>query len=570
MFAVGLSGNDVGGYAQPGQAVTATVYTGASSLTKTVMTGQANKPQGYYDLKPSDGTVINGGDVVKVNLGGGVIISTTAVTITMHTNPTTDLVTGTAPAGARLRASLSQWTDDKSLYYQVTTTANATGIYTANFSGVADVQVYDWIGVAVADSKGNETNLWSGAPMISVDESDNSVWARVDGPNLAVTATLDTGSGTFTQTGTSGLDHYISLGRFPGEPDIQPGHHITVKTVSWKGVITVANLSASLDTAGNRLLGNAPAGRAQAQIYHAWSNRYPAGLGGVIRQITVTSPFTLAYANFDVRDGDGIWLTSYDSNGFDTGRWIDSRVFQVQVPNGVGAPQFSPSDVLTATLYASDGVTVKRQTSQDNDSNPTWYWMDMQGQIAVGDWVTVTDGAGWTAGLQVPPLTVQANAATDLIWGKGPKSLLLIQRNWDWQNAHFVPCDDYKLDAAYFGEDLLPDDRIQTTYFALNGNRVVSEFEFPWMRVNYADDWVGADYPAGHTFWITVKNSGGTVKATAVMSTTPGGGWDGDGFQTQWDNWSPPQPDIKAGDWVYAQSEDGYSNTIHVGTSPAR
>ena len=157
VFAVGLGWNDVGGYAQPGQTVTATVYRGNSSLTKTMMTGQANKPEGYYDFSPSDSTVINGGDVVKVNLGSGVTISTTAVTITMHTNPTTDLVTGTAPAGARLRASLSQWTDDKNRYYQVTTTANATGVYTVNFSGVADVQVYDWIGVAVADSKGNET-----------------------------------------------------------------------------------------------------------------------------------------------------------------------------------------------------------------------------------------------------------------------------------------------------------------------------------------------------------------------------------------------------------------------------
>ena len=205
--------------------------------------------------------------------------------------------------------------------------------------------------------------------MISVDESDNSLWARVNGPNLAVTATLDTGSGTFTQTGTSGLQHFVSLGRFPGEPDIQPGHRITVESPSWQGAMTVANLSASLDTVGNRLLGNAPAGRAQAGISHAWNNHYPDGLGGVVQQITVTSPFTLAYADFDVRDGDGIWLASHDSNGFVTGRWIDSRVFQVQVPNGVGAPQFSSSDVLTATLYQSDGVTVKRQTSYDNDNN---------------------------------------------------------------------------------------------------------------------------------------------------------------------------------------------------------
>jgi uncharacterized repeat protein (TIGR01451 family) len=89
---------------------------------------------------------------------------------------------------------------------------------------------------------------------------------------------------------------------------------------------------------------------------------------------------------------------------------------------------------------------------------------------------------------------------------------------------------------------------------------------WPWMRVNYGHDWVGADYPAGHTFWITVTDSVGTVKATAEITSTPGGGWDGDGFQTEWDDWTPEQPDIEPGDWVYFQADDDYSNAILVGT----
>jgi uncharacterized repeat protein (TIGR01451 family) len=86
------------------------------------------------------------------------------------------------------------------------------------------------------------------------------------------------------------------------------------------------------------------------------------------------------------------------------------------------------------------------------------------------------------------------------------------------------------------------------------------------MRVNYGHDWVGGDYPAGHTFWITVTDSGGMVKATAAVSTTHGGGWGGDGFETEWQDWSPPDPDIEPGDWAYFQADDGYSNAIRVGT----
>lgn len=553
VFAVYPGWNEVVGYAQPGQAVTATVYDGSGPTIKTVITGQADRARGLYDLYPSDATGINGGDVVEVNLGGGVIISTTVVAITMNTDPDTNLVTGTAPAGAVLRASLRRQTDDQNPYYQVTTTVGASGVYTADLSAVVEVQVYDWIDVALADSRGNETIASSGAPMININETNNRGWARVDGPNLTVTSTLDTGSSIYTQTGVSGPHNFVSLGRFPGNPDIQPGHRVTVETASWLGAMTVADLSVSFDTAGNRLLGDAPPGRVEARISHPWSDRYPAGLGSVARQVMVTLPFTLTYSDFDVRDGDNIWLVFFNSDGFRTVRSIDARFFQVQAPNGVGAPQFSPSDVLTATLYESDGVTVKRQTSQDDDSNSDWYRMDMQGEIAVGDWVTVTDGAGWTAGLQVPALTVQANDATDLIWGQGPKSLLLVQRNWDWQSARFVPCDDYRLDAAYFGQDIQQTDWIQTTHFALNGDRVVREFEFPWMRVNYAHDWVGAVYPADHTFWITVTNSGGTVKATAALSTTTGAGWGADGFETRRNDWSPPGPDIQAGDWIYAR-----------------
>jgi hypothetical protein len=43
--------------------------------------------------------------------------------------------------------------------------------------------------------------------------------------------------------------------------------------------------------------------------------------------------------------------------------------------------------------------------------------------------------------------------------------------------------------------------------------------------------------------------------------------WDGDtGFQTEWDDWDPEQPDIVPGDYVDAWISTGYTATVRIGT----
>ena len=98
----------------------------------------------------------------------------------------------------------------------------------------------------------------------------------------------------------------------------------------------------------------------------------------------------------------------------------------------------------------------------------------------------------------------------------------------------------------------------------------IGHVEGPWMFVNYGDDHAGGNYAPGHTFWITVTDSGGTPQAWATATTEPvGGGPDGnwgDGFTVEGGDWSPSAPDIRPGDRVHFRSDDGYSNTVRVGT----
>jgi uncharacterized repeat protein (TIGR01451 family) len=117
---------------------------------------------------------------------------------------------------------------------------------------------------------------------------------------------------------------------------------------------------------------------------------------------------------------------------------------------------------------------------------------------------------------------------------------------------------------SFQGEwDLHRNQVVALRYFEPDGDSVINVPGWPWARVNYAHDWVGGNYEAGHSFWITVTDGLGGVKATATAESAPNGGWGGDGFESA--EWTPGQPDITPFDFVHFRADDGYTNTIEVG-----
>ena len=93
------------------------------------------------------------------------------------------------------------------------------------------------------------------------------------------------------------------------------------------------------------------------------------------------------------------------------------------------------------------------------------------------------------------------------------------------------------------------------------------------MGVFYGYDEAAGMYEVGHTFWITVTDSGGTPKAHATATTTPIGTAPyfaySDGFCVEKDDWSDPFLDIQPGDWVHFHADNGFTNSVHVGTITA-
>jgi uncharacterized repeat protein (TIGR01451 family) len=123
------------------------------------------------------------------------------------------------------------------------------------------------------------------------------------------------------------------------------------------------------------------------------------------------------------------------------------------------------------------------------------------------------------------------------------------------------------------GWDLQRGDMVALTYFEPDGDRVTNIVVWPWMRVNYAHDWAGGNYPGGHSVTVTVWEAVvdacsvpvGSVKAEAQVNTEWSAGWGEDGFQTAPWHWSPAMPDILPGDTLEFVGDLGFCRAVNVG-----
>jgi uncharacterized repeat protein (TIGR01451 family) len=201
--------------------------------------------------------------------------------------------------------------------------------------------------------------------------------------------------------------------------------------------------------------------------------------------------------------------------------------------------------------------------------------------IAPGDKVYATSDGGTAEIAPLGALTVtELDVDTDMLaaelhadWLSSPVEVrcqVWEEYGPDIQTEAAADGGSFTCDFGAEGWDLLPGQMIALRYYEPDGDSVVGIVLWPWMRVNVTDDWVGGDYPVGHTMSVTVMDPYGGVKATAEVPTSYGLGWgQNEGFETQDGSWSPTRPDIRAFDRVLFEADDGYTNTILVGAMHA-
>lgn len=241
------------------------------------------------------------------------------------------------------------------------------------------------------------------------------------------------------------------------------------------------------------------------------------------------------------------------------------------------------------TVTESDGVTVKGQAELQTGAVPGWDgntgfstswqgWMGDHPDLLPGDWVFGQVDNLYTTTLRIGDVNEELDVAADLVSGT-------LEAPWLDPNPVDVSCEIWEENGpppiqvpgvdpdggtyeCDFGGtwDIQNHETVSVRYIQPDGNEVINSFTGPWTRVNYAHDWLGMDYPIGHTFWLTVTDSLGAIKATAEVDTEAGGGWGAAGFQTEEWEWVPNEPDIVPGDYAYFSSDDGYDNSVRVGT----
>lgn len=552
----------VEGFAPVSSQVTVTVYMTYPNEVRWQDTTIAGYPFGVYQVKGD----IEYGDVVEVDLGAGNVMSVEAGYLDIRPDGATDQILGKAPAGSTVRGFVWDLFDG---YYEDSNVADGGGNYTLDLG--LDLLTRYSLYVGYTDADGDEVGYNTALAHIAAYPADmgNYFAAVADRPNQPVTYTLNTGEEILTDHQMCGETNWCDGSNF--NTTLEPGDVVTAELPNMTMAMTVADFTINIDTARDEVNGSADiAGQLIAYAVQWYNDQYPVhGWAGGTAE--AASPYVIKYPGFDIRDGmNFIWTVHFAADGGHqtvNALWSEQIPYiEVNAPNGVGGVTPNADEPVTATLYTAGGVEIATN-NYDDDGDPQRFWLDFgEYGIEPGDWITVTSESGWTAGVQVPELTVSADMDTEMIWGKGPKALVMVEHGMNndqnWGNR-FVPVDDYVLDSSFFGDDIQWGDSINVIYQASNGSRVREEYIWPRTTVNYGADWVQVNYAAGHTIKITATN--GIDNYTLVKDSESGQGWWTDSGLWTKDEWVPEQPDIQPGYLVEVESDEGYSSIVQIG-----
>ncbi|MCB0070260.1 MAG: right-handed parallel beta-helix repeat-containing protein [Caldilineaceae bacterium] len=442
------------------------------------------------------------------------------------------------------------------------------------------------LAVILALAGGNVAHAADEPPQMSVNIFHN--WVGVEAqPNQEVSITV-VGKATIAgSTGDSGRFASHEWTWDPAQPEIGPGDTVTgtvggvLMTVDPVGQI-VGRADYDTDTVTGQLIAPWFSPETLTVRCEAWAQNDSVGFEIV---------------NIDPDGGD--YTCDFGAEGWDLQPEQTIAVFYIQ-PNGhrvftlVEPPRPAHVSVnyghdwvivdgdpnVSVTVTVDTGATISGTT---NDSgfyaSHDGSWTPENPDLMPGDQVTVSVAGELVAEIEIGTVQAAVDFENDIVTGEihapwlAPQAVRVVCEIWnedgapDPIEATGIDPDggSYVCDFSSIGWDLQADQMLAVMYVQPDEHRVINVPQAPRMRVNYGHDWVGGDYEVGHTFQITVTDGADVVKAVATVETASGRGWNGDGFQSDWNNWQPAQPDIRPGDWVHFSADDGYVNSIRVG-----
>ena len=510
----------VGGYAPPFSQVDLTVYEGSSTNIRWQGSTVANFPFGWYQF---DNVEMAPDDTVEMAYADGSRASTTYVYASQFTfDTTTNQVSGLTDPGTEVRLVFF---DDQ--YHETETTAAPDGSFTATFNPLDELRPRSRVDIIVSDDSGNQSLMISGPPFVEAildpESASDCIGGRVDVPNAPITVSLTSGGTTYTRTNptrpsdpgnNATLDFcYLIWGPGWGPLNFSPGDIVTLRSPTWQGQVTVADLSWQADTANERVTGTAQAGDLEVTLQQWQMAAYPEHEASRVHA-TGSPAFTAQFTNFDVRDGQTVNLRHFDPTS-DFGNQVNAALHQMQVdaPYAVTGRTPLAAEDLTVDLY-DDTHTWLASTGDDVDLNPyTFRFTDFGGHALLpGYWVEISGASGWNAAVQVPAITIDGDFAADMINGEAPKTMLFIEGKREGSSfGFFTPVDGYALNTTFLGYDLQVGDQVYVHSPARDGS--LTRYTSCLAEVCRVETWSNDGWDTG--FW------GAAEPGTVVTITAP-------------------------------------------------
>ena len=490
--------------------------------------------------------IISTGDTVEAT-SGGTTMSLPIPTLTAVVNPTTDSVTGQAPAaGSQLRVELY---NNNGYGVQKTVTADASGNYAATnpFDGnVYDVMAGWHARITYVNADGNQVDLSAIAPVIYVHgdgggyTNENRVSGYYAMPNTQVSVTVRRGGSTVASTlawtNWSGW-FSINLNDTSGIPlDILGGDQVMVSGSAM--TVTVPTIFATAYAVTDTLQGTISPAGSRLKVVDVWHTGCVESVtsDGTTGAFSTANPFYDANGNpcaVNFNTGDAVDTHYVDA----TGNWVYQRFIAVG-DSATGAAQiyarWNGSNVgsnfvsgLATIPNASVSLALKRggvtvgfaTTTSDGGRWFSIALLNVIGKsvpILTGDTVEMSSG-GTTTSFVVPELTAAYNTTSNVVYGHGPANgILYCSSFFGSGNITIGPDGKYVLGVVSYPG--------YVRYTDSNGNSVYTSFSSPYA-------WVGENSSrvSGYvsTFYgpvtVTLK-TGTTIKASA-RTTSDAGGW---------------------------------------------
>jgi sRNA-binding protein len=495
----------------PGATISLTIEDGGSVVYSDSQTADA---YGNFNFNFWGVFDLERGQVVTVSDGTNIKTHTVANLFVDGVNVTDDDVFGRADANA----SVDVWVHGNG---GLTVTADGSGNWAADFSGMADLDIFSDGGSAQTDDDGDSTGVWWASPRIQVAPVDD--WVGSVRPwTLGTTITLTIEEGgveVYSDSQVANADGNFNFNLWDVF-DLKRGQVVTVSDGTTTKTHTVTNLYVDgVDVTADTVFGRADAGTTIDVWVHGDGNLNVAADGSGNWAADFSGMTDLTYLS----DGGSQQI---DDDGDSTGVWWASPSFRVSPDDDwvESRRAWTPDAIISLTIEEGGVVVYSDTQTADTHGNfhfSLWNVFDLKrGQV-----VTVSDGMVTKTHTVTNLFVDGVNVAADTVFGRADAG-----SNVDvWVNGNgalTVTADGSGNWTADFSG------MTDITYLSDGSSRQVdsdddvtrADWAGPRFQVAPEDDWVQSwnRWTPSTTITLTIEDGGIVVYTDSQMTDTHG------------------------------------------------